>query len=866
MDSTRWARIEEVFQGALALAGEQRSEFLAQACGDDVGLREEVESLLRSHAAAGPLIDPTVVVQGVELLDEARQGAVAGRAIGPYRLVRELGRGGMGAVYLAERADDQYRKRVAIKLIKGTVADQVLLARFHMERQILANLDHPNVARLLDGGATPDGNPFIVMEYVEGLPIDAYCEQRQLSLTDRLKLFLDVCSAVQYAHQNLVVHRDIKHGNILVTAAGVPKLLDFGIAKLLTGEAGGPVQTHVTSTGMLLMTPDYASPEQARGEPVSTATDVYSLGVLLYRLLTGRPPYRLSGRPPGEMMQIICEATPEKPSLAVGRSTVHGPDVREGMKTPAEAAKPSVQVSTERLKRRLSGDLDNIVLTALRKEPSRRYPSVEQFAADIRRHLDGLPVSARPSTIRYRTSKFLRRHRFGAAAAALILIALLAGVAATVYQARIAAQERDRARIEARKSQQVVAFLQTMLSSADPRWGGRTTTVAEVLDAAAKRVETELVGQPEIEAAVRTTIGMTYLSLGLYDPAEVQLRKALDLRKAVLGLNHIDVASSLRTLAILLAGKGDAAAAEPVCRQALAIARQTAGDSVETASILNVLAELRLRLGDLKDAEKLHREALAMRRALLGNSDPEVAESLNDLAVVVGTKGNYREAASLLEEALAVIRSVYGSEHPDFAANLSNLASMKEALKEYDAAEKLFQEALSLRRKLLGPEHPDVAWTLYNYAFMMFAKGDFRKAARLSQEALSFRGRSLPDANPVVAGALQVLGRSLLELGERDAALSRLRDSLALRRESLPEGHWLIAASESVLGDCLGRMGRYAEAEVLLLRSERALEAALGLSHERTQETVQRIVRLYGVMDKPQKAAEHGKKIAGPLR
>jgi tetratricopeptide (TPR) repeat protein/tRNA A-37 threonylcarbamoyl transferase component Bud32 len=404
VNSDRFQRCEELFHAAVALPGEQRDAFLQQRCADDPPLRAEVERLLAAHARAGDFISsPAVAAAGP--WSDADQSWV-GRLVGPYRVVRQIGRGGMGAVYLAERADGQYEQRVALKVIKRGMDTEQVLVRFRAERQILASLDHPNIARLLDGGSTDQGVPFFAMEYIEGEPVDAWCTRRELSVEDRLRLFLQVCGAVAYAHQNLVVHRDIKPLNILVTADGVPKLLDFGIAKVLHE---GADEATSTVTGMRLLTPEYASPEQIEGRHATTVSDVYALGVVLYELLTGRSPYRTRSRTPLDVVEAVRTTDPERPS-AVG--------------------------ATEKLRRRLRGDLDTILLTALRKEPARRYPSVEQLAGDVRRHLDGLPVRARPDTFRYRAGKFVRRNRVPVAAGALLALALLGGTAATAYQAQ----------------------------------------------------------------------------------------------------------------------------------------------------------------------------------------------------------------------------------------------------------------------------------------------------------------------------------------------------------------------------------------------------------------------------------------------
>ena len=412
MTSDRFRRCEELFHAAAALAGPERDEFLASACLGDPGLRGEVERLLAAHARAGDFIASPAIAAMEQ--PEARE-SLADRRIGPYQVLREIGRGGMGAVYLAERADGQYEQRVALKLIKRGMDTEQVLSRFRAERQILASLDHPNIARLLDGGSTDGGVPFFAMEYIEGQPIDTYADRHGLTVEERIGLFLQVCVAVTYAHQHLVVHRDIKPLNILVTSEGTPKLLDFGIAKVL--HAGADEATS-TVTGLRLLTPEYASPEQVEGQHATTASDVYSLGVVLYELLTGRSPYGPRSRSPRDVVDAVRTTDPERPSAVGG---------------------------TEKLRRRLRGDLDVILLTALRKESARRYQSVEQFSGDLRRHLDGLPVRARPDTFRYRAGKFVRRNRAAVVAAALVALALVGGTVATAWQAREARAAQARA-------------------------------------------------------------------------------------------------------------------------------------------------------------------------------------------------------------------------------------------------------------------------------------------------------------------------------------------------------------------------------------------------------------------------------------
>src|SRR6266851_1760571 len=446
MNAETWQQLKTCFHSALELSPEERTAFLIQACDGDDELRDRVERLLASHEDAGSfLASPAIIDAGViSAVDETEGGGHndrIGQRIGPYEILREIGHGGMGTVFLAVRADDQYRKEVAVKIVNKGMDTDTILRRFVMERQILANLEHPNIARLLDGGTTLDGLPYFVMEHVEGETIIHYCDQHRLHTLERLQLFRQVCSAVQFAHQNLTVHRDLKPSNIIVTADGTPKLLDFGIAKLL-----GSDLPEATATVSRWLTPEYASPEQLRGLPMTTTSDVYSLGVVLYELLTGHRPFNFESRSPEEVARLITAGEPIKPSVIINRTnnTRLTDDAAHRPLTP-EAISHTRDGNVDKLRRRLAGDLDNILLKALRKEPERRYASVQEFSEDLRRHLEGLPVLARPDTLSYRTCKFITRHKAGVAAAAMVLLTLMSATIITSWQARVARQERAKA-------------------------------------------------------------------------------------------------------------------------------------------------------------------------------------------------------------------------------------------------------------------------------------------------------------------------------------------------------------------------------------------------------------------------------------
>jgi serine/threonine-protein kinase len=874
MTPERLEQVERLFHEAVRLDPDRRQAFLNEACAGDQDMQAEVESLIASDEQAEQnerAVEKVICgVVGEFVKDD--QLAPVGMRIGPYELVREVGRGGMGAVYLAERVDQAYRKQVVIKLVKRGMDTDEVLRRFRHERQILADLDHPNIARLLDGGTTEDGRPYFVMEYIEGQPIHHYCDAHKLSIVERLNLFRTVCSAVHYAHQNLVVHRDLKPSNILVTADGVPKLLDFGIAKVLQSE--GPTET-LTATAVELrpMTPEYASPEQVRGEPVTTASDVYSLGVLLYELLTGRRPYQFKSSLPQEIERVITEEEPEKPSDSL-----------------------------------LRGDLDTIVLMAMRKEPQRRYASVQQFSEDIRRHLVGLPVIARKDTLSYRAGKFVSRHRVGVGVTAVFVLLVIGFGASMAVQSARLARERDAATRERMKAEQVSAFLIDLFKVSDPSEAkGRTITAQEILNKGAEKITTELKGQPEVQATVMDTIGRVYENLGLYDNAAALLEAALKLRRQTFGAEHPAVAQSLNNLAEVVRKQGAHTAAESLYREALQMQLKLLGpEHPDVAESLDNLAIALEDNGDYKAAEPLFRDALQMRRKLFGEEHVEVAESLNNLGVLLWRTGDYDAAEPLLRQALAAKRNLLGEEHPDVALGLDNLAVVLHLKSDYEAAEPVYREALALFRKLLGPEHPDVATNLSNLAVLLYeksdyaaaeqmlrealdiqrkrfgehsavvanslthlatvrrAQGDYSGAEPLYRQALELRRKALPAGHPQIARSLTGLGGLLAEKGTPRQAEPLLREALEILRKAVPKDHWWTADAESGLGSCLVALRRYDEAEPLLVESYSTLKAKRGERNKLTEQTLKRLVDLYEAWGKPEQAAESRARLEKP--
>ena len=878
----RWRRIEAIFDQVAPLPAEERSSFLIQACGDDPDLRREVESLLVADEKAGDfLAEPALSPEG------ASQALLPGQMVGRYRVEALLGEGGMSIVYLAVRADDAYRQKVALKILRHGAERPDMAARFRRERQILASLEHPGIARLLDGGTTETGQPYLIMEYIEGVPIDSHCDQCRLSLDARIDLFREVCAAVQYAHQNLVVHRDIKPSNILVTAGGVPRLLDFGIAKLLDG-AKLPSTDATTATGQRLMTPRYASPEQVEGGAITTATDVYSLGVLLYLLLTGHLPYVLPGNRQATLERAVLEQDPEPPSTAIGRVTSErwpGSPVRHpGNAPPEDAISEARGLRSHQLRRKLKGDLDNIVLMALRKDPGRRYASVELLSEDLRRYRAGQTVLARPDTLSYRTRKFVSRHRVGVGVVAAGLAVILGlAVTMTVQTVRLARQ-RDQIRVERDKAQEITGFLQEVFALADPSEArGETVTAREILDKGAARVLAKLEGQPETQAALELALGRVYSSLGLndralpllehslaqrmrlhgeshpdvadslvalsvldqnrgrFDTAEASQRRALEIQRRELGAEDRKVGDTLNVLSVTLLSLAKYGEAEEVLRQALAIHRKAPGVHEDVAYDLNNLGSVLRRSGKLAEAETIYREALEVARGVFGPAHQQLTRTINNLAVVLMDRGDLAGAETFAREALEMTRKLYGAEHPDFALQLSNLGSMVGARGDDDGWIDLARQALEIRRKLFGPDHEQVARSLDGLGRALEQKGDYAAARPLYEEALRIQLEVYGKEHPRVADVLGHLAELLFAQGDSAGAEPLARESLEIRRKMLGEEHVDVGWSLVTLGSIRLTRGADEQAEEFLRRGVATLAKALSNGHWMTADARSRL-------------------------
>ena len=849
------AAIDRIVARARELGPRERLSYVREACGAD---NTAIEQVLRALSAEER---PEHAQEAGDPWSTDRSGQV----LWPWKLIRRLGGGGMSEVYLAERCGE-FKQLVAVKLVRPGLVSRTDYSRLRSERQILARLSHPNIARLLDGGTTDDGTPYLVMEYVDGVPIDVHCDRNRLTIRERLALFRVVCAAVHAAHQNLVIHRDLKPSNILVTKDGTLKLLDFGIAKLLEPQDAAHTVA-ITHAHVRVFTPGHASPEQVRGEPVTTATDVYLLGSLLYELLTGRRPFRVNQARYKEIERIICHETPPLPSRVVCP--------RDPAEMPlAELYAHRRQSTPARLRRELEGDLDNILMMALRKEPSRRYASADELAADIRRYEAGQPVIARRDTWRYRTGKFLRRHAVAVSIAAAFVVLLAAFAATMTIQAHRIAQERSIAEQERRRSDEVARFLIHLFEVADPREArGEQITAREILARGAERIDRELANQPHAQASLMETIGRVYLSLGLTDEARPQiegslalrrrlyagdhpatasslsalgklelaegrleiardlLQQSLDMNERLFGREHLAVAASLQHLGEVLKVMGEIDEAEAALRESLRLFSELEGpQSSQVASVMNELAQIMERRGDMAGAEDFYRRALQIDRRVLGDRHPQVAHNLHNLAVVLQAQGDLSGARPLFEESLALLRDVLGEEHPDTLDALGNYGRFLQATGELQRAEEVLRNALATGRKVRGENHPYVGYDHVNLAYLLQAKGDHAGAQREFREALKIYEATLPADHVYIASALTGLALTLIDLGRPEQARETVERALQIWRASLPAEHVQILKAEAVLGRALAVLGRREEAESLLAASHDKLRAALGSS------------------------------------
>ena len=809
MDLDRWYRIDALLDAALDLSTEERAGFLGTACDGDTALRSEVEALLSADRQSHGILDATPHLGNGDAAKATPCELKPTSTAGPYQLEREIGRGGMGVVYLASRADDVYERRVAVKILHGGRISPALERRFRRERQILANLEHPAIARLYEGGTTVDGRPYLVMESVEGSPIDTYCDQRRLTIPERLQLFRKVAAAVHYAHQNLVVHRDIKPSNILVTDEGEPKLLDFGIAKPLDPRSF-PVTEEATATGLRPMTLSYASPEQARGEMITTATDVYSLGVLLYELTTGRLPHRFEGLSTGEAERVLSEEAPPRPSEVVATDEDSAAEVGH-----ARSTRP------QQLRRQLLGDLDNIVLMALRKEPARRYGSALQLSEDLRRHRDGLPVMARQESFRYQAGKFLRRHKLPVAAAALLALLVTGFAAAMAYQTTQIAHQRDLAELQRERAERVSDFLVDLFEGADP-WniGAEKITARQMLDRGRARIRGDLQDPPEIRANLLAVLGGVYGHLGLFTEAVPLAEEALEIRIGHLGSEHADVATSLKRIAWLDRQQGRFEEAEARYRQVLAQQERTLpADDLAIAKTLRSLAAIERVRGEVVRAEVTGRRALAITRGALGPDHPDAGGALRVTAGACIAQGKIDDAQQMLEEALRIDHLAYGERHVATASDLNNLAHIQFMRGDLAAASGLLERSLATWESIYPEGHPNFADALVISGVIAKLENRFDDAEVHLQHALTLYETTLGPEHPSSANSRFELADTLARAGRFAAAEPLFESALAAREKAYGRVHPAVAESLRGLAEMRTSQGRSAEAERLHRRA-----------------------------------------------
>lgn len=862
MTPERWQQIQKLLDEALELPEDELQGFLDALPEED--LRREVLSMVRAVRTddgrldeapdLGALVDGTA---GATTPDDPGSDEQAPDAVGPYRLLELLGEGGMGSVHLAERTDGVHHKKVALKLLRGSFIHPELQQRFRAEREILAHLDHPNIARLLDGGATADGRPYLVLEHVEGQRIDRYADAQKLTVNERLKLFRKVCDAVQYAHQNLVVHRDLKPGNILVTPQGEPKLLDFGIAKLL--EPGAmPMTLFVTHGGRGPMTPAYASPEQLKGQPISTASDVFALGVMLYELLSGRRPFESSGDFDA-MVQLMTGVEPERPSSIVTRPTASQPhtpasplDTTQTLRdaaaeTPAqpsmEQGSPRLSPKTSgaetiaaarqcdpaRLRRQLRGDLDSIVLEALAFDPHNRYASAEQLGQDLDRYFQGLPIQAREATFGYRTRKFVRRNRWGLATAAGIGLLVVVFIASLLV-------ERTRTEVQSRRAGITADFLTNLFTGADPMYSpSKNLTARDLLDRGVATIDQQLEDEPEVRANLLATMGRSYLSLAEFDRSRELVDRALGLQRQLHGNTpHPDLAESLLRSCETYERLGQLDPAEAQCREALDIHRRLAStptrESLEAASMLgqvlrrqrhleeaaellgqvvqqsreiatpwalgdalNSLAAVRVEQEDWDAAEALYNESLEHLDAV-PNGEPLAALILSNRGKLRTRVGRYDLARQDLETALALQRSHYDGPHYLIARTRFRQGLLEEEERRFEVAEGSYLEALEIYRDQLDPWNPDIAAALARLAVVHKASSRLDTAESYALEALEIQRHSIPDS-PATVTTMDFLAQIFSAQRRLDEAESLYAEVLEHRRRNRGNVDRLTAAA-----------------------------------------------------------------------
>jgi serine/threonine protein kinase/tetratricopeptide (TPR) repeat protein len=877
---------EEIFHQALTRRDpEERAAYLDRACGGDAALRASVEALLRANVGATDFMERTPPDPDATV--DAPSGERPDTVIGPYKLMQEIGEGGFGVVYRAEQ-QQPLRRKVALKILKPGMDTRQVVARFEAERQALALMDHPNIARVLDGGATASGRPYFVMELVEGIPITDFCDRDYLTVRHRVEIFVAVCQAVQHAHQKGIIHRDLKPSNILVARQDdrpVVKVIDFGVAKAMGQKL--TERTLFTHAAQIVGTPLYMSPEQAdpTALDIDTRADIYALGVVLYELLTGTTPFdreRLGTLPLDEVRRIIREEQPVRPSARISTRRRKREDGRMGDEpTPGthSAWRRLLPFSSFILHPSSFQELDWIVLKCLEKDRARRYETASGLARDVRRYLNDEPVEACPPSPAYRLQKFVRTHRrpLGVAAAFALILA-----AATIVSARQAIRatlaegavglERDKAIAEKDRADKQVAIAQAvndflqkdLLGQADianQAAGARdpNVTVRELLDRSGEGLEARFRGQPRIEAAIRLTIGRTYWAIGDFPKALVHLQRSLDLHGEAVGSDDPDTLETMHALAVVQTDRGDYDGAERLFERVLKARRDAFGaDHPDTLKTLNHLGLVFISRGRYDQAEALLQSALDSRRARLGPDHIDTLESLQNVAVVREMRGQFDRAEPLHQEAIRGWQVRLGPDHPRTLTVMNNLAVLYHRSERLDEAERVLDQVLAIQRAKLGSDHPDTLTTLNNLALVYSSRGQENRAEPLLEQVLAVRRAKLDANHPAVLESMQNLATSYLRSGRLDAAEPLYKDALAAMRGKLGAEHPSTLIVMHNLGTLYRDRGRYREAEPLLREAVARAKATFGSSDPNTHTFIANFARLY-----EQESAPH---LAEPLR
>lgn len=804
-----WERLESLFQHANRLPASERRTFILEQTADAPALREELLALLACDVSSNGPLSRAVGLAFVDVVNHQRR-AILGQVVGSYKLVSVLGEGGSGTVYLGERADSQYSAQVAVKLVDPATVHGMSRERFRAEKQILASLNHPNIARLLDAGETENGQPYLIMEYIRGEPVDQYCDRKRLDINARLALFNNICAAVQYAHQNLIVHRDIKPANVLVTEDGTPKLLDFGIAKLL--DAGHGKSRDLTRMNDRLLTPEYASPEQILGGNITTASDTYSLGVVLYQLVCGLRPYNV----PAEASQLelersICISDPERASVALRPS--------RGTELPIELIAEARSTTVERLSRQLNGDIDAIVSRALRKEPQHRYSSVEQLAADINRFLNHDAVHARQGNWLYYSRRFAQRHAVGVAASTAFLVFVIGVAVMMSVQRQQIATALEKATEQGERAETVSKFMMDVFKAADPYIHfGKEPTARNLLDEASRRIQSDLGQQPAVRARLLEAIGGSYRRMGQPNRALPLLEEAVSIQKSI-DAADIMMGSALTELAITQRELARFEDSDRTFTDAInSLSNGQSRESEAHALLLVDLGRLEMARSNPEQAKSHLESALRLMKRLRGDHDPEVASILLDLANLHVWQSDFEKAEAIVRTATAIYANV-PSEHPDRIMAESMLAQIFLYRNDADAAGPLFERILAAQRYVYGSSNGAVADTLSSLGQVREKQGNFAEAESLMREALTIhKNAGSSEAHRV--GYLQtLLGRVLTNRGKTLEAEVMLREALELYSATLPADHQYVASTEYLLGEALLSANKFPDAEAVLMAS-----------------------------------------------